>query len=170
MRKESVRAVFKALNDEGVRFLLAGGLAVNAHGVLRFTADIDLVVQLVAENIARAFAAMERVGYRPIVPVSAESFADPRTRESWIRDKGMRVLRFHSDEHWETPVDFFAEEPFPFDQEYARAPVRDFDDELSVRVLTLETLQRLKQEAGRPKDLADLDDLTRRMEDRGEET
>jgi len=31
---------------QGVDYLIAGGLAVNAHAYLRFTADIDLVIAL----------------------------------------------------------------------------------------------------------------------------
>jgi len=38
-------------NEAGVRFLVAGGLAVNAHGYVRFTKDADLVIDLTAENI-----------------------------------------------------------------------------------------------------------------------
>lgn len=44
----------------GVRYLVAGGLAVNAHGYVRFTADIDLVIALDADNIISAFAALAR--------------------------------------------------------------------------------------------------------------
>lgn len=34
-----------------MKYLVAGGLAVNAHGYLRFTKDVDFVVQLVPDNI-----------------------------------------------------------------------------------------------------------------------
>jgi hypothetical protein len=58
MRLNSFVAVAEALEKAGVRYLVAGGLAVNAHGYLRFTNDVDLVVQLVPENIINAFAAI----------------------------------------------------------------------------------------------------------------
>ena len=53
-----------------------GGLAVNAHGVVRLTHDVDLVIQLVPESIRRAFDALLSIGYRPSVPVTAEQFSD----------------------------------------------------------------------------------------------
>ena len=53
----SVESIVRALNDAGVRYLIAGGLAVNAHGYLRFTKDIDVVIQLIPDNVTRAFAA-----------------------------------------------------------------------------------------------------------------
>ena len=71
MRLMSFTAIVTALQDAGVRYLVAGGLAVNAHGYLRFTKDIDIVVQLVPENIERAFAALTSAGYKPSVPITA---------------------------------------------------------------------------------------------------
>lgn len=84
----------QALDKAGVRYLVAGGLAVNAHGYLRFTRDVDLVLQLAPENIVAAFGALEGIAYRPLVPVTAADFADPAKRTAWIRDKGMAVLNF----------------------------------------------------------------------------
>ena len=37
MKVGSFEAVIQALEGAGVRYLVAGGLAVNAHGYLRFT-------------------------------------------------------------------------------------------------------------------------------------
>src|SRR6266851_1493873 len=76
MKLGSFDRLVRALDKSGVRYLVAGGLAVNAHGYLRFTRDVDLVLQLAPENIASAFGALEGIGYRPIVPVTAVDFAD----------------------------------------------------------------------------------------------
>ncbi|MBI2263608.1 MAG: nucleotidyl transferase AbiEii/AbiGii toxin family protein [Armatimonadetes bacterium] len=167
MKKRSAQKIFKALNEDGVQFLVAGGLAVNVHGSLRFTADIDIVVRLLPENIHKTFAAFRRIGYRPIVPVTAASFADEPTRKGWIRDKGMRVLQFYSEEHLETPVDIFVEEPFSFDEEYGRALVKPLADGTPVPFVSLSTLLQMKKSAGRPQDLADIDDLQRGTEEHG---
>jgi hypothetical protein len=61
----SFEAIVRALNGAGVRYLIAGGLAVNAHGYLRFTKDADFIIQLIPDNIARAFAALGTLGYTP---------------------------------------------------------------------------------------------------------
>lgn len=60
-------AVAQALHVAQVRYLVAGGLAVNAHGYIRLTMDIDLVIALDDDNIRRAFHALADVGYRPSV-------------------------------------------------------------------------------------------------------
>ena len=58
MKLDSFEAIVRALNDAEMRYLVAGDLAVNAHGYLRFTKDVDFVIQLVPDNIHRAFSAL----------------------------------------------------------------------------------------------------------------
>jgi hypothetical protein len=49
MELRSVEAVVAALNAAEVRYLIVGGLAVNAHGYQRTTVDLDMVIQLHTE-------------------------------------------------------------------------------------------------------------------------
>lgn len=42
MRLETFEAIVGALNGAGLRYLIAGGLAVNAHACLRFTREVEL--------------------------------------------------------------------------------------------------------------------------------
>jgi hypothetical protein len=160
----SFTVIVAALQDAGVRYLVAGGLAVNAHGYLRFTKDVDIVVQLVPENIERAFAALTSAGYKPSVPITAAQFADAETRAGWIRDKNMQVLQFWSDTHRETPIDMFVSEPFPFEVEYARAVVKPLGEALAVRFVSIPTLIRMKELAGRAQDLIDIENLKARID------
>lgn len=165
MKLASFEAIVRALNDAGVRYLVAGGLAVNAHGYLRFTKDVDFVVQLVPDNIERVFAALGTLGYRPVAPITATQFADAALRESWIRDKGMQVLQFWSDLHIATPIDVFVTEPFPFEEEYERALVKPLYGTIPVRFVSIPALIRMKEAAGRPEDKIDVEYLRMRLED-----
>ena len=158
MKLASFDALVRALDEAGVRYLVAGGLAVNAHGYLRFTRDIDLVIQLVPENVLAAFGALERIGYRPLVPVAAADFADPARRSEWIRDKGMTVLNFWCDAHRDTPIDIFVTEPFAFDEEFRRALVKMLGA-VAVRFVSIPSLIRMKEMAGRPQDRIDIEYL-----------
>lgn len=158
MKLGSFDLLVRALDEAGVRYLVAGGLAVNAHGYLRFTRDIDLVLQLDPQNILSAFAALEKIGYRPLVPVTAAELADAARRSGWIRDKGMTVLNFWCDRHRETPVDVFVTEPFPFDEEYSRALVKPLGS-VPVRFVSIPSLIRMKEIAGRPQDRIDIEYL-----------
>jgi hypothetical protein len=120
---------------------------------------VDLVIQLRPDSIANAFDALKTLGYHPRVPISAKQFADAGLRAEWMRDKGMKVLNFHSDAHRETPIDLFITEPFDFEEEYRCAFVQEFAPGLPIRIVRLESLLRMKAEAGRGQDLADIDEL-----------
>jgi hypothetical protein len=160
----SIEAIVRALNDAGVRYLVAGGLAVNAHGYLRFTKDIDVVIQLIPENVMRAFGALGTLGYQPIAPVTAEQFADRSTREGWIRDKNMQVLQLWSDHHRETSIDIFVTELFPFEEEYAKALIKPLYGTIDVRFVSIPTLIAMKEAAGRAQDKIDIEHLRMRLE------
>ena len=159
MKLVAFETVAKALDAAQVRYLVAGGLAVNAHGYIRFTADIDMVVALDADNIARAFKALLEIGYSPSVPITAEMLAEPEQRWQWMEEKGMKVLNFHSNAHPETSVDVFVHEPFDFAQEYAAAMKGELLPDVTVRFVSIPTLIRMKQVAGRARDLDDIEHL-----------
>ncbi|HSF47649.1 MAG TPA: hypothetical protein VLA73_04735, partial [Burkholderiales bacterium] len=133
MKLATLEAIVGALNHENVRYLIVGGLAVAAHGYGRVTFDVDLVVQLQPENVNRAVDALERLGYRPLVPVSARDFADVGMRHTWVQNKGMVVFQLHSEQHRETRIDLFVTEPFDFDDEYENALVGEILPGLQLR-------------------------------------
>jgi len=128
-------------------------------GYLRLTNDVDIVVRLDRGNVRAAFEALQAAGYGPSVPVTAEQFGDPETRERLIREKGMQVLGFWSDVHPDTPVDLFVAEPFDFDAERAAAFEGELAPGLTVPFVRLATLIRMKEEVGRPRDLDDAQHL-----------
>lgn len=89
---ESLECIVSQLNDAKVRYLIAGGLAVNAHGYTRATHDIDLVVQLNHANVSNALSALETLGYRPLAPVALKDFANETLRNIWIKEKGLSAF------------------------------------------------------------------------------
>jgi hypothetical protein len=166
MKLESVKAIVEALNRGRVRYLVVGGLAVVAHGYVRYTKDVDLVIQLLPDNVRRAMTALGLLGYRPAVPVPAEQFGDPANRERWIREKGMTVFQLWSDAHRETPIDVFVAEPFDFDAEYDAALRKPLFGRLEVRIVSLPTLIRMKEAVGRPEDKLDVEHLRQALDDK----
>ena len=159
MELRSIEAVLGALNAAGVRYLIVGGLAVNAHGYQRATVDLDLVVQLMPKNVLAAMGALETLGYRPRIPVAAVQFAEPLIREEWLREKGMLVFQLHSDIHRTTPIDVFVYEPFDFDAEYEQAVSEMVAPGVEARIIRFEALLEMKRVANRLKDLVDLEAL-----------
>ena len=160
MKLASFQAITEALQRAGVHFLVVGGVAVNAHGFLRFTRDVDLVVRLSPEDIHAAFRTLETIGYRPAVPITAEQFAEPEKRAEWRREKGMVVLQFWSEVHPETPLDIFVYEPFDFAAEEAIAFRSQEPGLASVGFASIPTLIAMKRGSRPgPQDLLDVEKL-----------
>ncbi len=68
-----------ALNHAGIRYVIVGGLAVGAHGVVRATRDIDLVPAPDASNIERLAEVLGGLdGQHPVQgQLTAENLAAP---------------------------------------------------------------------------------------------
>ena len=158
MKLADVEAILRALNDAEAQYLIVDGLAVVAHGYVRYTADVDIVLHLERENILRAMNALEAIGYRPLIPVKASDFADEASRRSWIEEKNMRVFQMRNVTGHATAIDVFVEEPFSFQEEYANA-LWDEISGLRVPFVSYDGLMRLKRQAGRPQDLVDIGEL-----------
>lgn len=161
MELRSVEAIVKALNHAKVQYLIVGGLAVAAHGFVRLTRHVDIVIGLEPRNAITGLEALVNIGYALAIPERPEAFADAATRESWRNDKKMIVLKLWSDDHRRTPVDIFIYEPFDFPAEFARAPRLEVCPGMEAPVVTLEKLLDMKRDAGRPQDLIDIEELMR---------
>jgi hypothetical protein len=159
MERRSVEAVFGALNGSGARYLVVGGLAVVAHGYVRLTADIDIVLDPGPEALKGAIAALSALGYRPRAPVEFAEFADADKRRQWAREKGLTVFSVFSPGHRATEIDLFVETPFDFDRAYARAVRFQVADGVEATFVGLEDLIEMKRRAARPQDLEDVESL-----------
>lgn len=161
MQQASVQSIVQALNQANVRYLIAGGLAVVAHGYVRLTLDVDLILDLDSTNVKRALQALGTLGYIPRVPVPMEKFADPETREKWIAEKGMTVFSLYSPLHELTQVDLFVREPLDFDAAFRTAFQAEVSPGLVATFVNAKDLIEMKKKAARPKDLLDIDQLRR---------
>jgi len=159
MERHSVEAIVRALNQAEVRYLIVGGLAVVAHGYVRFTADIDIVLDPEEAAMRRAVAALGTLGYRPRAPVPFEEFADAARRALWASEKGLTVFSAYSPEHAATEVDLFVETPFDFDRAYAGARSLEVAPGLVATFVGVADLIEMKRRAGRPQDLQDVENL-----------
>ena len=150
--------VYKALNKAKVRYVVAGGVAVVAHGYLRTTVDLDLIVELKEKNIEKMFDCLYKIGYRPKVPVTKDQLKDKKQREAWKKEKGMIVFSFC---HVKKPfklIDIFVTEPFPFPK-ISKEIIKVKINNITIPVISLKHLTILKERAGRPQDLNDLVNL-----------
>lgn len=135
--------LFSALDEERVEYALIGGLAVNLHGVVRATEDVDLFVRVDAPNVERLKAALRRVFDDPeIDAIAADELAGPYPVVRYVPPGGAFSIDVVT--RLGERVDFGDLEVESRDLEGVR-----------VRVATARTLYRLKRDTVRPIDAQD---------------
>lgn len=147
--------LLKEISKAKIKYLVVGGIAVNLHGIIRPTKDIDFIVYLERKNLLKFCRLMTRLGYLPKVPVKAEEFADPKKRNDWIKNKNMIVFCFYHKSDLMNVVDVFVKHPLPFEGMYQRRSIV-FIDEVQVSVIGIKDLIRLKEKANRLQDQSDI--------------
>lgn len=157
MTARSVVDIVRALNATGERYLIAGGLAVVAHGYVRFTLDVDLMLDFSSSGLSKVVQALEDLGYEPnIVPVRLKALLDPVQRAGWTHDKGAVVLNLRSAEHVLTGIDVFLDLPLDFDDCWSRMVKIEVEPRMRAPFVSREDLIEMKRRAGRPVDLQDI--------------
>jgi len=156
MEKHSIELIVRELNRNQVQYLIAGGLAVVAHGYVRFTADLDLLLAMDSGNLTAAVAVLKELNYGPRAPVELEEFIDPAHRRQWIEEKGLTVFSLFSPDHPATEIDLFAEPPLVFADAYSKAVQMEVSPGITATFCSLDDLIDMKKKAGRPLDLEDI--------------
>ncbi len=152
--------IFTALNDAGVRYVIVGGLATVLHGFSRLTHDVDLAVDLVPTEAARVIEVLTGMGFRPRAPapVDAHDFARAEVRAAWLREKDMLVFSLYDPENPLRVVDLFVANPIEFEELWRGAEEVALQT-TTVRIASIDHLIEMKRQAGRPRDLLDIEAL-----------
>lgn len=147
--------VFRKLNQSNIKYLVAGGLAVNLHGVPRMTQDLDLLIDLGKDNILNIIEALKDIGYQCKIPEDPNLFAIPEIREKWKNEKNMKVFSFF---HKLAPyqiIDLMFDTPVPFAEASKNKVVKTASD-LSIPLVAIPDLIKLKEGTGRMHDQSDI--------------
>ena len=147
--------LFSSLNKKKVRYLVAGGIAVNLYGIERATADIDIVVDLEESNLTRFIKIVKELGFRPKIPVRFEDFIKKENREEWINQKRMKVFSVFDPKNSYFLLDIFVDTPFDFNKVYKEREKMKFEN-IIISVVPMKELIKMKEKAGRPQDRADV--------------
>lgn len=143
MNFDEISRVLRAFEKQSVRYAVFGGVALNFHGIARFTEDIDLFVEPERENIERLKVALRSVFDDPdIDQITAEDLLGDYPAVQYIPPGGA----FH--------LDLLTRlgEAFQFaDLEVVRMPLDDFE----ISVVSALTLYRMKRDTVRLRDRAD---------------
>jgi len=140
--------LLKSLNAHDVQDVLIGATAFPAHGYARATLDVDAFVSATRANVERVHAALVAFGY----DLTAVSVDEMLTKKILIRQ---HIL--------ETDIHPFVAGA-TFEEVWDRRVTTQVGD-TPTQVASLDDLIKMKEAAGRPKDIEDLRVL-RRLRDR----
>jgi hypothetical protein len=141
------RRVLAAFQEEGVRYLVFGGVAMNLHGLPRFTEDLDVFIEPTRENVEAVKRALRKVFDDPnIDEISADELVGDYPAVQYVPPEG----DFH--------VDILTRlgEAFRFED---LEPDETTLDGVKVKLVSPRTLFRMKKDTVRPKDRLDADGL-----------
>lgn len=150
--------ILRTLSTAGARFAVAGGFASLAHGVVRVTMDMDLVVDVRDDNLALLWDTLTDLGFSPQQPIPKPSAVSAETLLKIADEKGMRAFSWSHGSQPFLVVDLLIGSPFRWNEDLFEK-IGIFGVE--VPVLRKAELIRLKRMAGRDKDLADVRELER---------
>lgn len=134
-----IESLLKLLNAHKARYVVIGATAFPVHGYARATLDIDIFIEPTENNARKVLAALAEFGY----DMTDVSVQDLLTKKILIRQ-----YIVEADIHpFVTGVTF---------QEVWRNRVKDKLGQTPANFASLDDLIKMKQAAGRPKDLEDV--------------
>ena len=136
--------MLKCLNKAGVDYIMVGGWAVNLHGYVRATIDLDIWILADQENARKVYAALGEFG-APLGEVKPEDFAQDGT----IFQIGVAPCR----------IDVINKIDGVKYAEASSRAIQKTIEGIPVRIISLEDLIVNKRASGRTKDLADVEIL-----------
>ena len=143
---DDFKEFLKLLDSNGVEYLLIGGYAVNVHGYVRTTNDLDLWVNVNPENAARIDRALRQFGFAA-AGLTSDLFLTPNN----VVRMGLPPIRIEI----LTSISGVEFESCYAEKEMIRI------EEMAVPVISLARLRENKAASGRAIDRADLENLPR---------
>ncbi len=140
--------IVAALNQAGISYVIVGGLASGAHGVVRATRDLDLVPDPDAGNLGQLADALTALGaVHPVqTELSAANLTLPASIKLRTRHGEVHVLNRMPG----TPA---------FAELAGQAIAVEIDEHVHAPVCSLAHLRQMKQASNRPRDRVDLNEL-----------
>ena len=152
--------ILRVLARHGVDFVVIGGIAVQAHGYIRFTKDLDVILRPTALNFSRLSEALPELEAE-LRRSGALKLTDPHQ----LRRAPRIPLITTAGPLDVVNVEHVAGAPRSYDALRQAALVIELSG-FEVPVAGLSDLIRMKRAAGRQHDLADIEALTRMPDDR----
>jgi hypothetical protein len=146
--------ILREFQKQRVKYILVGGIAVNLHGYMRTTADLDILVEMKDSNLEKVAKILKKRGYHVKQPVDPIGIADKRIREDWVKNKHMKAFNFYKEDEFKE-VDIIIKSPISYDiakKNIQRIKVGD----MILPIIAINDLINMKKKTGRDIDKLDI--------------
>jgi predicted nucleotidyltransferase len=157
--------ILKAFHKNRVKYVVVGGIAFNLLGCFRATEDLDILVDMTDENLFKVVKILKQKKYYVKQPVDPLLIADEATRKDWIKNKNMLAFCFYKETGEQ--VDIIIESPIHYADAVKKAE-RVRVDKMSLPVISIDDLIKMKSKTGRDKDKFDVRELRKIKSSRGD--
>jgi len=149
--------IFREFQKSRVKYVLVGGIAFNLLGGERFTADMDILVEMNDDNLAKVVSILKKKGYRIKQPVDPMGIADKNIRTDWICNKNMKAFNFYKENEMKE-VDIIINSPVQYSEAKKDAVIIK-NGALPIPVISIKKLIKMKKNTERPTDKIDVETL-----------
>lgn len=138
-------------NKHDVRYLVIGGYAVSVHGYPRSTKDIDVCIETSERNASKMVQVINDFGFSSL-KLKKEDFL----KKNFITQLGFPPLR----------IDILNDlDGVPFEEAWQNKKIVSFEN-VPVNFIGYSDLLKVKEKAGRPQDIADINKLKNRKKNK----
>jgi len=160
--------ILKAFYQMKVKYLITGGLAVNLFGVPRVTHDLDVILSMDEGNILLVLKILNKLGYKPRLPVDPKELLDEQKVENWIQNKNMFAFSFCQPENEYQVLVILIHHPLDFEKSFEKKVVKTAKN-IDICLVAMDDLILMKEFSGRDQDLSDISLLRKAREFMGQD-
>lgn len=149
--------ILREFQKRKVKYVLVGGIALNLLGGERTTHDLDMLVEMTDGNLVKVVTVLKKRGYKIKQPVDPIQLAVKNIRTDWIRNKHMKAFNFYKEDEMKE-VDIIVDSPVKY-SDAKKGMKRIKIGTLTMPVISVKNLIRMKKNTGRLKDRLDIESL-----------
>jgi predicted nucleotidyltransferase len=147
-----LETVINTLNKHRINYVLVGGYAVALHGAVRGTVDVDLVISFNKKSFRQIEKALNSIGLKSRLPISADEVFD--FREEYIKNRNLTAWSFYNPDNPLEMVDIIITE----DATEIKSVLKTINN-TKIKIVSINDLISMKMKSGRKQDLEDINAL-----------
>ncbi|MBX7067522.1 MAG: hypothetical protein K1X28_09855 [Parachlamydiales bacterium] len=144
-----IHRVCEAFQNAKILYAIVGGYAVALHGALRGTVDIDLVIHWTLDNLHKAENVLRKLGLVSRLPLNSDNVFN--NKEDYVGNRNLIAWNFYNPDNPTEQVDII------ITYDLSPSEIKSVQTKSGeIKILSKESLIRMKRKSGRPQDLQDV--------------